>query len=172
MAKRVPAYAFVNGWVTLSNFVIGATMIVVAIGILQLRPVARVIAICCCVYELLSCIVFSGYSALFAIPATQDILAAEMANNPQAPFDIEKFSIGAMWFSLGLAILLVLGLCVPVIFLLRTPAARKVFADEFESDTPERHRRRFPEQDDADDDLPPPSFPRRSGDTGFADRPF
>ena len=171
MAKELPAHQVMEITQAVSNVVIALTMILAALGILQLMPAARIAAYCATIYEIVWAVVHSAYTVIFVFPVTERMFAQVAQNQPPMPFDFGQLMTGGMWVGVTLSFCICLGFCVPIILCLSTKSARAAFAWEYTPEfSPHDRLSRFDDLDDDDSYKPRPPGPRSPGDTGFSDR--
>jgi hypothetical protein len=172
LAKEVPSAPAVETIALLFGLALSVAMIAVGIGILQMRPLARVLAMVIAAADILLTLAHTAYSVILLFPVQDRLLDEEAKNLPaEMPFNPFGMAKGAMWGGAALGVVFTLAIWITVLFMLNSKSVRAAFADDGESPDPPRRGDSPPRYDgyDEDDELPPP--PSSRGDSGITDRP-
>ncbi|MSQ94997.1 MAG: hypothetical protein EXR98_10645 [Gemmataceae bacterium] len=171
VAKEVPSAVFVEGGVLFIRVFLGIAMLLAGIGVLQMKPVARVLGIVVGAADVLVTMIHSLHNALLVFPVQGRILAEEAGDFPPGPFDFIEAIQGAMWGSLVFQVVFTLLWWGVVIFFLCHPSVRAACDSGGQPEEPRRSYPRRDDYDDPDDDYG--AVPRKPpSDTGVTDRPW
>jgi hypothetical protein len=171
LVQEEPALMGVMTAFALFSAVLGAVKIWAGIGILQLRPSARIMGIIVSALTFLLTIVQSAHSALFFVPAYLRVFRQE---NPPEIGNFMGLVEAIFWIATGLGIVVSIALWLTVILLLNSKRSRDAFAGISDEPAEERKRESRSRCDDYEEeyDAYPRSTPRSaSDDTGITDRP-
>ncbi len=169
VAKEVPSAPAVETAFLGVSLLLSLAMIVAGIGVLQMKPMGRWLAMAVAVVDIVVTLAHTAYSVILILPVQHRLLQEEAPNMPPGPFNMIDAIESATWGMTVFGVLFTLAIWVTVLCMLNSKSVRAAFADEFEPTEPPSRERARPRYDDDDDDLPPPS--RSAGDTGITDRP-
>ena len=161
IAKEVPSYLAVQISTHAFNLLIGGTMVLAGIGVLQLRPAARGAAIMASATDIFLTLIVSAYNAIVVLPVNDRLMAPEVQNMPP---EFGNFLQAGLWGGVCFGIVFTLAFCGPIILTLNLKTVRDAFAGKFPKAPPDLRR------DEYDDDDDHYGGPRSSDDTGFSER--
>ncbi len=154
VAHEVPSAPFVEAGGAFLNLLLGVLMLVAGMGVLQVRPTARLLAIAVGVADLALTLLHSLYNALLVFPVQERIFKEEAQNFGGGPFNIFEALHAGMWGGLIFQVIFSVLWWGVVIYFLLHPSVHAAFDGNGDGEpAPEPYPgRRFPRRDDFDDD--------------------
>ena len=168
VAKEVPSAPYVEAGVLVISLLLGVGMLFAGAGVLQVKPMARVLGVVVGAGDLVLTLLHSLYNAVLVFPVQDRLLGEEAQNFGGGPFNIFEAIKTGMWGSLLLQVVFNALWWAVVLFFLMHPSVSAAFDTADEPDEPRRRERSYPRREDFDDDdhgIPPPP------DTGITDSP-
>jgi hypothetical protein len=156
LVQEEPALMGVITAFSVFGALLGAVKIWAGIGILQLRPSARVLGIIVSAITILLSIVQSTHSALFFVPAYLRLFRQE---NPPEIGNFTGLVEAIFWIATGLGIVVSIALWLTVILLLNCQRSRNAFAGITDEPLEERKRESHSRYEDYEEDD---AYPRSS----------
>jgi hypothetical protein len=170
VAKEVPSAVFVEGGVLLLNALLGAAMLFAGLGVLQRKPSARNLAFAVGAADVFVTLTHSLHNAILVFPVQDRLIAEEVGNFGDGPFNLMEAIQAGMWSGMILQVVFTVIWWGMLFFFLCHPSVRAAFDAEGEPDEPRGRDRSYPRREDFDDDdygAPPRRPPP---DTGITDR--
>jgi flagellar basal body-associated protein FliL len=174
LAKEVPGYYPVAFAAESLNVLFGLAQLLCGVGLLKLKPGARIWALWLIIAKLLFAFASNAYQGFVVIPPTQRFLAENIVQpaGQQAPADLISTITGAILIMVVVgSVVFQIAVALTLILVLTSATAKKAFSGGAEPQSEEgepkeeRPRSRY-EGYDEDDDLPPQAPP----ETGITDR--